>query len=210
VHSGVGGPGLNLGLQDALNLGWKLAAGVKGWAPAGLLDTYQNERHPVGQRVIMHTRAQTALLSPGANVTALRELFEELLLQQSNVRHIADLMAGADIRYDPRTAGPAHAMAGRWMQDIVLCTGNGPTRIAELLRPGRPILLTLADRTDLAAAAKGWADRVDVITAATAEPPADAVLIRPDGYVAWAAGTGTAGPADGLRRALQTWFGEAA
>ena len=210
VHSGDGGPGLNLGLQDALNLGWKLAAGVKGWAPAGLLDTYQNERHPVGQRVIMHTRAQTALLSPGANVTALRELFEELLLQRSNVRHVADLMAGADIRYDPRTAGPAHAMAGRWMQDIVLCTGNGPTRIAEVLRPGRPILLMLADRTDLAAAAKGWADRVDVIIASTAEPPADAVLIRPDGYVAWAAGTGTAGPAGGLRRALQTWFGEAA
>jgi len=215
VHSGVGGPGLNLGMQDVLNLGWKLAAGVKGWAPAGLLDTYQNERHPVGQRVIMHTRAQTALLSPGANVTALRELLEELLLQRSNVGFIADLMAGADTRYDPRSEGPAHAMAGRWMPDIALRTGNGPTRIAELLLPGRPILLALVDRTDLAAAAKGWADRVDVITAATAEPPADAVLIRPDGYVAWAAGTGTAGPgtagpADGLRCALQTWFGEAA
>ena len=101
------------------------------------------------------------------------------------------------------------------MPDIVLRTGNGPTRIAELLLAGRPILLALVDRTDLAATAKGWADRVDVITAATAEPPADAVLIRPDGYVAWAAGTGTAGPgtagpADGLRCALQTWFGEAA
>ena len=157
----------------------------------------------------MHTRAQTALLSPGANVTALRELFEELLLQPSAVRHIADLMAGADIRYGTRTTGPAHAMAGRWMPDIVLCTGKGPTRIAELLRPGRPILLTFADRADLEGAAKDWTDRVDVITAATAGLPADAVLIRPDGYVAWAAGTGTAGPA-GLRRALQTWFGQAA
>jgi len=209
VHSGVGGPGLNLGLQDVLNLGWKLAAAVKGWAPEGLLDTYQNERHPVGQRVIMHTRAQTALLSPGANVTALRELFEELLLQRSTVQHIADLMAGSDIRYDTRTAGPAHAMAGRWIPDIAVSTGAGPTRIAELLRPGRPILLTFADRTDLAVAAKDWTDRVDVITTATAEPPADAVLIRPDGYVAWAADTGTPGAADGLRCALQTWFGEA-
>jgi 2-polyprenyl-6-methoxyphenol hydroxylase-like FAD-dependent oxidoreductase len=210
VHSGVGGPGLNLGLQDVLNLGWKLAAGVKGWAPEGLLDTYHNERHPVGQRVIMHTRAQTALLSPGANVTALRELFEELLLQPGTVRHIADLMAGAGIRYDTRTAGPTHAMAGLWMPDIVLCTGKGPTRIAELLRPGRPILLTLADRADLAAAAEDWTDRVDVITTATAELPADAVLIRPDGYVAWAAGTGTADTAGGLRDALPAWFGQAA
>ena len=209
VHSGVGGPGLNLGLQDVLNLGWKLAAAVNGWAPEGLLDTYQSERHPVGQRVIMHTRAQTALLSPGANITALRGLFEELLREQSTVRHIADLMAGADISYDTSGAGPAHAMAGRWMPDIALRTGNGPTRIAGLLRAARPILLTFADRADLADAAKNWAARVDVITAATAEPPADAVLIRPDGYVAWAADSGTPRPADGLRRALHTWFGAA-
>jgi hypothetical protein len=210
VHSGVGGPGLNLGLQDALNLGWKLAAAVNGWAPPGLLDTYQSERHPVGQRVIMHTRAQMALLSPGPNVTALRELFTELLSEQSTIRHISDLMAGADVRYDPRTAGRAHAMAGRWMPDIALRTGKGPTRIAELLRPGRPVLLVLTDRADLADAAKEWSDRVDVITAATAEPPADAVLIRPDGYVAWAAGSGGPGSAGELRKALPTWFGDPA
>jgi 2-polyprenyl-6-methoxyphenol hydroxylase-like FAD-dependent oxidoreductase len=210
VHSGVGGPGLNLGLQDVLNLGWKLAAAVKGWAPQSLLDTYHSERHPVGQRVIMHTRAQTALLSPGANTTALRELFAELLHEQSTVQHISDLMAGADIRYDTHAAGPAHPMAGQWMPDIALQTGKGPTRIAELLRPARPILLTLAGRTDLAEAAKDWSDRVDVITAATAEPPADAVLIRPDGYVAWAAGADTPGPADRLRHTLQTWFGDPA
>jgi 2-polyprenyl-6-methoxyphenol hydroxylase-like FAD-dependent oxidoreductase len=113
VHSGVGGPGLNLGMQDVLNLGWKLAAGVNGWAPEGLLDTYQSERHPVGQRVIMHTRAQTSLLSPGANITALRELFEELLREQSTVRHITDLMAGADIRYDMRTDGPMAVTVSR-------------------------------------------------------------------------------------------------
>ena len=210
VHSGVGGPGLNLGMQDVLNLGWKLAAAVNGWAPQGLLDTYQSERHPVGQRVIMHTRAQMALLSPGANITALRELFTELLREPSTVRHISDLMAGADIRYDTLTAGLAHALAGRWMPDVALRTGNGSTRTAELLRPGRPVLLALTDRAGLADAAKEWSDRVDVITAATAEPPADAVLIRPDGYVAWAADTDTPSPADGLRHTLQTWFGDPA
>jgi 2-polyprenyl-6-methoxyphenol hydroxylase-like FAD-dependent oxidoreductase len=210
VHSGVGGPGLNLGLQDALNLGWKLAAAVNGWAPPGLLDTYQSERHPVGQRVIMHTRAQMALLSPGLNVTALRELFTELLCEQSTTRHISDLMAGADIRYDTGNGGPAHAMAGRWMPDIALRTENGPTRTAELLRPGRPVLLVLTDRADLAGAAKEWGDRVDVITATTAEPPVDAALIRPDGYVAWAAGAGEPASAGELRKALSTWFGDPA
>jgi 2-polyprenyl-6-methoxyphenol hydroxylase-like FAD-dependent oxidoreductase len=210
VHSGVGGPGLNLGMQDVLNLGWKLAAAVSGWAPQDLLDTYQGERHPVGQRVIMHTRAQMALLSPGANVTALRELFNELLREPGTVRHISDLMAGADIRYDTGPDGLAHAMAGRWMPDIALQTGKGPTRTAELLRPGRAILLVLTGRADLADAAKEWSDRVDVITAATAGPPADAVLIRPDGYVAWAAGADTPGAAGGLRHTLQTWFGDPA
>jgi hypothetical protein len=210
VHSGVGGPGLNLGLQDALNLGWKLAAAVNGWAPPGLLDTYQSERHPVGQRVIMHTRAQMALLSPGPNITALRQLLTELLCEQSAIRHIADLMAGADIRYDTGPAGPAHAMAGRWMPDIALRTGKGPTRTAELLRPGRPVLLVLTDRAGLADAAKEWSDRVDVVTAATARPPADAALIRPDGYVAWAAGAGEPVSAAELRRALPAWFGDPA
>jgi 2-polyprenyl-6-methoxyphenol hydroxylase-like FAD-dependent oxidoreductase len=210
VHSGVGGPGLNLGLQDVLNLGWKLAAAVNGWAPEVLLGTYQDERHPVGERVIMHTRAQTALLSPGANITALRELFTELLREQSTLRHITNLMAGSDVHYGTPTARPAHALTGKWMPDIALHTAEGPTRIAELLRAARPILLTLAGRTDLAEAAGPWNDRVDVITATTAEPPAEAVLIRPDGYVAWAAGAGTPALADGLREALQTWFGSPA
>jgi 2-polyprenyl-6-methoxyphenol hydroxylase-like FAD-dependent oxidoreductase len=210
VHSGVGGPGLNLGLQDVLNLGWKLAAAVGGWAPDGLLDTYQSERHPVGQRVIMQTRAQAALLSPGANVTALRELFGELLREPAAVAHIADLMAGADVRYAAGGDGPGHALAGKWMPDIGLRTGPGPTSIAELLRPARPILLSLTARADLLPPAQDWSDRVDVITATTSEPPADAILIRPDGYVAWAAGAGEPGAADGLRRALRTWFGEPA
>jgi 2-polyprenyl-6-methoxyphenol hydroxylase-like FAD-dependent oxidoreductase len=197
VHSGVGGPGLNLGMQDVLNLGWKLAAAVGGWAPPGLLDTYESERQPVGLRVIMHTRAQLALLQPGPNVTALRELMTELLHDRATARHLADLMAGADIRY--ATTDP-HPMAGRWVPDLTLHDGR---RIAELLRPARPILLNLAGRKDIADAAAGWADRVDVVTA-RADTPVAAVLVRPDSYVAWA----TDDSADGLRDALGMWFGQ--
>jgi 2-polyprenyl-6-methoxyphenol hydroxylase-like FAD-dependent oxidoreductase len=199
VHSGVGGPGLNLGMQDVLNLAWKLAAEVRGWAPEGLLDTYESERHPVGARVIMHTRAQRALLSPGPNITALRQLFEELLQKQDNVRHIADLMAGADVRYETSSA---HPLAGSWLPDLLLRNEKGETRVAELMRTGRPILLDLAG--DLGNAAKGWEDRVDVIEATMENPPADGILTRPDGYVVWAGGLDDV---SGLEKALETWFG---
>jgi 2-polyprenyl-6-methoxyphenol hydroxylase-like FAD-dependent oxidoreductase len=199
VHSALGGPGLNLGLQDALNLGWKLAAEINGWAPPGLLDTYESERHPVGARVLMHSRAQLALIAPGQNVTALRQLMEELLRSQANVRHIADLMAGADTRYETGVNG--HDLAGRWMPDLPLHTADGPTRVAEVMRTGRPVLLDLAG-TGLGAAAEGWSDRVDVLHATTPEPPADAVLVRPDGHVAWAGSD-----SERLQAALKVWFG---
>ena len=192
VHSGIGGPGLNLGMQDVLNLGWKLAAVIDGRAPESLLGTYESERHPVGARVIMHTRAQLALTSPGPNITALRELFGELLADTDNVRHIAELMSGADVRYGD---GTGHPMTGRWMPDLPLRTETGPTRVAELLRGGRPVLLATTDGT-----AKAWTSRVDLVV--TANAPAETVLIRPDGYVAWA---GTDG--DGMEDALRTWFG---
>jgi hypothetical protein len=116
-------------------------------------------------------------------------------------------MAGADIRYDPRTSELPHPMAGRWMPDLVLPAGSKATRIAELLHPAMPILLDLAGRADLAGTAKGWMDRIKVITATTADRPADAVLIRPDGYVAWAADPQTPRAAEGLQHALHTWFG---
>jgi 2-polyprenyl-6-methoxyphenol hydroxylase-like FAD-dependent oxidoreductase len=196
VHSGIGGPGLNLGMQDVLNLGWKLAAAIHGRAPEGLLGTYESERHPMGARVIMHTRAQMALTSPGANITALRELFGELLTDTDNVRRVAELMSGADVRYGD---GSGHPMTGRWMPDLSLSTETGPTRIAELLRGGRPLLLTASG----AGGAKAWTDRVDVIV--TPDAPAETVLIRPDGYVAWAGPDG-----DGLEDTLRTWFGTAA
>ncbi len=202
VHSAVGGPGLNLGMQDVLNLGWKLAAAVNGWAPEDLLDTYESERHPVGERVIMHTRAQLALLSPGANITALRELFGELLRDGATTRRVADLMAGADVRYATRGV-PPHPLTGRWMPDLAVRTETGPARVAELVRTGRPVLLTFANHA--AYAADGWTGRVDVVPAGAGDAPAEAVLIRPDGYVAWAAGPDS--PAESLRDALRTWFG---
>jgi 2-polyprenyl-6-methoxyphenol hydroxylase-like FAD-dependent oxidoreductase len=200
VHSGVGGPGLNLGMQDAVNLGWKLAAQVRGWAPPGLLDTYGSERQPVGERVIMHTRAQMALLTPGDNVTALRDLFGELLADVENIRRIVELMSGAEIRYG---ADP-YPLVGRWMPDLPL---RGPvSRVAELFRTARPVLLDLAGGADLRAVADPWTDRVDVVRASSDTPPADAVLIRPDGYVAWAGG---ADATAALEHALTRWFGDA-
>jgi 2-polyprenyl-6-methoxyphenol hydroxylase-like FAD-dependent oxidoreductase len=200
VHSAIGGPGLNLGLQDAVNLGWKLAAQVHGWAPPGLLDTYHSERYPAGERVTMHTQAQTALIAPGSQVTALRELFGELLREEHTARHLARTLAGADIRY-PMGTGEPHELTGRFAPDLLL--DNGSTRLAELLREARPVLLDLSGDPEPAALAAGWKDRVDVLSARTPSPPADAMLIRPDGYVAWA-GTGIH---SGLEEALTAWFG---
>lgn len=194
VHSGIGGPGLNLGMQDVLNLGWKLAAAVHGWAPDTLLDSYESERHPVGRRVVMQTRAQMGLIAPGPNITALRDLMTELLADDDTRQRIADLMAGADTRYETTDT---HPMSGRWLPDMVL--GNGK-RVAELMRTARPTLLDLGGGADVT----GWTDRVDVVTT-TAALDADAVLVRPDGYVAWAGN----GSTTGLTEALRTWFGNA-
>ena len=210
VHLGVGGPGLNLGLQDAINLGWKLAGAVHGWAPADLLDTYQSERRPVGERVITQSRAQAALLEPGPNVTALREVFGELLRDQVTVSRLSDLMSGADTRYDMRGAGTPHPLTGGWAPDLTFTDG---TPLAALLRTARPVLLLLTESAaDLAETAAPWQARVDVVRTrvaepSAAEPSAAALLIRPDGYVAWAA-TGADDPA-ALRHALRTWFGDA-
>ncbi|MGW0181815.1 FAD-dependent monooxygenase [Nocardia sp. NPDC003345] len=201
VHSAMGGPGLNLGLQDSMNLGWKLAAELDGRAPAGLLDTYHAERHPVGARVMMSSLAQTALQRPGPEVTALRSLLTELLAEPRATAHIARLLAGADTRYD---IGDTHPLAGRLVPDTELVTPAGPGRVAGLLHNARPVLLDFGGGDT--AAASGWRDRVDLVHAAADEPPARALLIRPDGYVAWA----TDDPAprgDGLPNALTRWFG---
>ena len=199
VHSAMGGPGLNLGLQDALNLGWKLAAHLNGWAPAGLLDTYESERHPVGERVMMQSLSQTALMTPGLEVAALRTLLGELFTIPDVAKHMAALLAGTDVRYD---VGDDHPLSGWIVPDLTLADGR---RVAELLHDARPVLLghngTVAD------AARGWADRVAIVDATAAELPAAALLIRPDGFVAWAADAFGESEEAGLRTALQRWFG---
>jgi len=207
VHLPAGGPGLNTGLQDAVNLGWKLAAEIHRWAPPGLLDTYHRERHAEGERVLLHTRAQGALIGAGTDgrTAALREILAELLQYQQPLRHLVSLMYGLDTRYDTGAADP-HPLAGRWAPDLALITPDGATSVAELLRPGRGVLLDLTPGAAFAAAGRGWQDRIDIRTAQCPGPPASALLIRPDGYTAWA-GSGGGDDTAALRDALTTWFG---
>ncbi|GGU93495.1 FAD-dependent oxidoreductase [Actinomadura cremea] len=213
----AGGQGLNLGMQDALNLGWKLAADLRGDAPAGLLDSYDAERRPAARRVDMYARATGALLAPGDDVSGLRELFGELLEDPAAVRRVADLIAGTDVRYDMGVRDP-HPLVGRCAPDLDLRTPEGPARLAELTRTGRPLLIDLTgdgspagvvggaagDRTD-------WTDRTDRVDVVSATGPSDvtAVLIRPDSYVAWASSSPrpTAAELDGLDAAVRRWFG---
>ncbi|SNR78964.1 FAD-dependent monooxygenase [Actinomadura mexicana] len=202
------GVAINAGMLDSVNLAWKLAAAVHGWAPSGLLDTYHSERHLAGARTMLHTRAQVALRrghDPAAE--ALREVFQELLADEQPLRRMGALLSGADIRYP--MPGGAHPLAGTFAPDLTLHTDQGVTSVADLMHSARPVLLDLADRPDLREAARDRQHRVDVRTAKTDERPADALLIRPDACIAWAATvdepTGTAAPA--LRRALSDWFG---
>ena len=202
VHSAAGGPGLNLALQDAANLAWKLAADVHGWAPDGILDTYEAERRPLGLRVFMQTQAQTALMSPGADVTALRQLFAELLGEAGNVKRIADLLAGADVRYDVGQPD-SPPLTGWFAPDVGLTLVGGQTvRLPELFRTARP---TLVDTTgQLRDVWEPWRQRVDHVRATSAEDT-PSMLIRPDGYVAWS-GSDTSQ----LKDALSRWFGRPA
>ncbi|WP_067539506.1 FAD-dependent monooxygenase [Nocardia crassostreae] len=210
IHYPAGGQGQNLGLQDAVNLGWKLAATVHGTASAELLDTYESERHPVAARVLHNTRAQTALMRPGAHTDALRGVLSDLI-DTDPVRHRLGLMITAlDIRYDTKCD---HPLAGRRCPDADLVVSDGLVRVGELLRAARPVLLLLNGTP--APEPTGWADRIDIVSADSptaqwpvpgvgATPVPAAVLVRPDGYIAWAA----AEPgADGLAEALTTWVG---
>jgi 2-polyprenyl-6-methoxyphenol hydroxylase-like FAD-dependent oxidoreductase len=208
VHSPVGGQGLNTGVQDAVNLGWKLAQVVKETSPERLLDTYHAERHPVAARVLRNTMAQTALLRPDERIDALRDTMSELLSMEEPRKRIAAMMSGLDIHYD---LGEGHKLLGRRMPDLDLVTANGPLRVFTLLHDARPVLLNLGEPGGFDIAP--WADRVQSIDAkyvGTWELPAlgavaapTAVLIRPDGYVAWVGGLTRLGLAD----ALTIWFG---
>jgi 2-polyprenyl-6-methoxyphenol hydroxylase-like FAD-dependent oxidoreductase len=179
VHSPIGGQGLNLGLQDALNLGWKLGRVVRGRAPESLLDTYTAERHPVGERVLRNTRAQVALMRPGAQVAALREVLGETLAIPEARQHFTALANGTDIDYAPDAA---HPLVGRFVPPLEL-TGTDP--LPALLRDGRPVLLDLVGSPEIRAAATGTEVRV-VGARCPGDEELAALLVRPDGYVAWA------------------------
>jgi 2-polyprenyl-6-methoxyphenol hydroxylase-like FAD-dependent oxidoreductase len=208
VHSPVGGQGLNTGVQDAVNLGWKLAQVVHQTAPESLLDTYHAERHPVAARVLRNTMAQTALMRADDRIEALRDTVSELLSMDEPRKRFAAMMSGLGIHYD---LGPGHPLLGRRMPDLDLVAADGPVRVFTLLHDARPVLLNLGEPGGFEITP--WADRVQVIDAkydGTWELPAigavtapTAVLIRPDGYVAWVGDLTQLGLAD----ALTTWFG---
>ncbi|MFI7500653.1 rifampin monooxygenase [Streptomyces sp. NPDC049687] len=192
IHPPTGGQGLNLGVQDAFNLGWKLAAAVNGWAPEGLLDSYHAERHPVGARVLDGTRAQITLLGTGPGPTALRELFSKLMDFEEVNRYVTGMITAVDVRYD---FGEGHELLGRRLRDVRLERG----RLYELMHYGRGLLL---DRTGKLSV-DGWADRVDHVVDVGEDLDVPAVLLRPDGHVAW-----VGEDQQELRGRLSRWFGE--
>ncbi|MFC8513442.1 rifampin monooxygenase [Streptomyces sp. NPDC057257] len=174
VHPPIGGQGLNLGVQDAFNLGWKLAAEIAGWAPEGLLDTYETERHPVATDVLGSTRAQMELMSTAPGPQAVRRLLGELMDFDEVKRYFIEKMTGIGIRYD---FGEGHPLLGRRMRDVGLKRG----RLYELMHTGRGLLLDQTGRLSV----EGWADRVDHVVEVSEELDVPAVLLRPDGHVAW-------------------------
>jgi FAD binding domain len=203
-----GGQGLQTGVQDAVNLGWKLAQLVKGTSPESLLDTYHAERHPIGARVLRNTMASIVLRREDERTKALRDTIAELLGMDEPRRRFAAMMSGLDIHYD---LGEGHPLLGRRMPDLDLVTENGPLRVFSLLHAARPVLLNLGEPGGFDITP--WVDRVqliDVKYVGTWEIPAigpvtapTAVLVRPDGYVAWVGDLTHVGLAD----ALTSWFG---
>jgi 3-(3-hydroxy-phenyl)propionate hydroxylase len=210
VHPPQGGQGLNIGVQDAVNLGWKLAQVVDNTSPESLLDTYHAERHPVGARAIRYTMAQVALSTPDERHEALRDTMTELLSMDEPRRRTGGLLSGLDIHYD---LGEGHPLRGRRVPDLDLHTAAGPTRVFTLLHDARPVLLNFAEPGGFDISA--WSNRVRLVDAThdgvwelpvigkVAAPAA--VLIRPDGYVAWAGDVTD----PELPRVLTTWFGAA-
>lgn len=211
VHSPMGGPGLNLGLQDAVNLGWKLAAVVSGRVDPTLLHTYETERRRAAERVIMHSRAQLALVRPGPEVTALRDLFSELVTDPDVARRLNNLISGAENRYVASlTEGEAHPLVGYWVPDFGVADAGVTRRIAELARSGLPLLVDLTDGGGVATALTDVADRLTVaVGQPVGEVAATALLVRPDGYVAWASSAATPDATElrELRDTLARWFG---
>jgi 2-polyprenyl-6-methoxyphenol hydroxylase-like FAD-dependent oxidoreductase len=191
VHPPLGGQGLNLGVQDAFNLGWKLAAEVDGWAPEGLLDSYHTERHPVAAAVLDNTRAQSELMSLEPGPQAVRRLLAELMGFEEVNRYLIEKVTAISVRYD---LGPGHELLGRRLRDVRLKRG----RLYELMHGGRGLLLDQTGQLSVA----GWADRVDHVVDTSEELDVPAALLRPDGHVAWVGDDQT-----DLRSHLPRWFG---
>ncbi|MFJ5230585.1 FAD-dependent monooxygenase [Kitasatospora sp. NPDC088391] len=207
IHLPAGGQGLSTGVQDAANLGWKLAAVLRGHGDGALLDSYHAERHPVGERLLANTRAQGSIYLGGPEAQPLRELMAELIGRHDSVKRLlAGRVGHLDIAYP--AAEDAHPLTGRRLPPRVLETAAGEVRTPALLHRGQGVLLDLADDEAPRAVAAAWKDRVDTVTGTLRDPwavaGASAVLVRPDGYVAWA-GTG----AEDLEAALTRWFGPA-
>jgi len=193
IHPPTGGQGLSLGVQDAFNLGWKLAAAVNGWAPEGLLDSYHAERHPVGARVLDNTRAQMTLLGTDPGAAALRELLSKLMDFEEVNRYVTGMITAVGVRYD---FGEGHELLGRRMRDLELKQG----RLYELMHGGRGLLLDQTGRLSV----EGWADRVDHVVDVSEELDVPAMLLRPDGHVAW-----VGEDQQDLLSRLPKWFGAA-
>lgn len=191
IHPPLGGQGLNLGIQDAFNLGWKLAAEINGWAPEGLLDTYHRERHPVAAQVLLNTRAQSELMSSEPGPQAVRALLTELMDLEEVSRYLVEKITALDVRYD---IGDEHESLGRRHRDIQLPQG----RLYELMRHGRGLLL---DQTG-SLSTTGWESRVDHLVGTSDELELPAALLRPDGHIAW-----VGEDQKGLNRQLHRWFG---
>ena len=206
VHSPLGGPGLNLCLQDAANLGWKLAAVAQGRVDPTLLETYEPERKLAAEQVLIHSRAQLALMRPGPEITALRELLDGLVKDPAVTQRLADTLSGIAVRY-PTQPGD-HPAVGHWVPEITLATSaHENRRIGELARDGRPLLLDLTDRSTVADTLSGTGEAIAVVAGTpTEEIDVTAVLVRPDGYVAWASSEDDP-DTDALSRALEHWFG---
>ncbi|MGW9034391.1 FAD-dependent monooxygenase, partial [Streptomyces sp. NPDC055721] len=193
IHPPTGGQGLNLGIQDAFNLGWKLAAEVNGWAPKGLLDSYHTERHPVGAAVLDNTRAQIQLMSTEPGPQSVRRLLAELMDIEEVNRYLIEKITAIGVRYD---FGEGHELLGRRLRDLQLTNG----RLYERMHTGRGLLLDRTGRLSVA----GWADRVDLVVDAGEELDVPAVLLRPDGHVAW-----VGEDQQELLVCLAEWFGTA-
>jgi bifunctional hydroxylase/dehydrase len=207
IHLPAGGQGLSVGVQDSVNLGWKLAAVVHDWAPPRLLDTYHSERHPVGSRLLRNTQAQGFLYLSGDEVRPLRAVMAELIELKSVSRHLAGVVSGLDIRYD--VGSGHHPLLGRRMPRQDLLVGDSATDTTRLLHSARGVLLDLVGNAELRRVASGWADRVDLVVATPLTTGAagqlasiDAILLRPDGHIAWVAPDGGE-----LSAALHRWFG---